>query len=120
MTKTKKDLKVKALKYAKYLIRRKHGWVKGRYVRDVRTPDGKIIEAVCLSEACQRGARRVLKEDNVYVLLDFQNELTCILKDCIPKDGGYRQSVVGFNDNASTEKKDVLAVLDCAIEKASK
>lgn len=86
----------KALRAARELIGRREGWHRGWFFNEERT-------AFCLSGALQHSHA----PGRAYTLV--QQAI---------RSRVHHTSITGFNDSPKTRKKDVLAVLDEAIEKS--
>lgn len=90
------------------------GWTKGYYARGksgrIVEPDSKAAVRYCLTGARLR-ATIDLKCEHV-----IENRVRRLIIECLPQ---RNVNVEAFNDALGTKKSDVMAVVNCAIQKAS-
>lgn len=107
----KKPTVIDVLKRMKSILTRR-GWVQGYYAKNSR---GKIVEfdSTAAVGYCLTGARFLAEKE---LRQDSTVGAKRLIESCVPKPF----SVEEFNDAEATTKKDVVAVINCAIQKATK
>lgn len=92
-----------ALKKTRTFLRT-HKWGKGKY-HDLKTDRYCVIGA--FREVCENNLTRINQDKVEEYLTD----------NCVPQSGNEKIFVTEYNDAPKTKKKDIIAVLDCAIKK---
>lgn len=94
----------KVLREIKDLLK-KHGWTQGAY---------KNHDGLCLVGALYEACSRVSLTDR-----PIQAEVQTYISDAVGETAGHCTTITAWNDNENRTKKQVLKMLDLAIEKAA-
>lgn len=94
----------------------KRGWVQGYYAK---SKSGRSVEVSSKAAAgyCLTGAR-FLAETELLPNAESSRAARELIAECIP--AAFNHSPESFNDADATKKKDVIAVVNCAIQKAQR
>lgn len=101
------------LKRVKSILTRR-GWVQGYYATNKRG-DSVVIESEAAVAYCLSGAR-FRAEMELQVGRSESQKARTLIEKCVPE----RRSPEAFNDSITTKKKDVIVVVNCAIQKAQR
>lgn len=111
---------VEALKKARKLIARPFGWGKHSY----RKQNFLGGFSYCLLGAIHYVASVETPTTKTFFHgkadLKLERAMLERLESCVEHDLGYRTSLAGFNDARRTKKRDVLKIMNCAIDSAKK
>lgn len=91
-----------------------NGWTQGQLVADKHSRPLNAVSDPRAARFCLLGGCRRVGFENIDHTL--ANRAESLIAQCVPANYGH--SVITFNDSRATKKKDVLALLDTAIERA--